>query len=325
MIKPRSIFPFLVAGVLISLIMTDNSFSQPRSKLGGLPGSATRMGYGAFGIGMGNAVSALVSKDIVGYYNPSLTPYQNNPSVSATVGFLSLDRNLNTLHYGQRLKPQAGLFVGILNAGVGDIQGRDINGRKTDNLSTSENVFFLSFGLRIGQKLSLGVTPKIFYYSLYTDVSSTTAGIDFGALYRFSDQISVAYVLQDLGSKYRWDTSQLYGVQGNVREEEFPVRNRIAAGYSNEELGLKAGLEFELIDTVPLMRAGVNVRLVDQFQIRGGIDQIYFSGDIPPRPSLGFSAQSTFTSWTPVLSYVYVIEPFAPSGIHMISLSVQFE
>jgi hypothetical protein len=282
------------------------------------------MGFGAVGIGMGNAVSAVRSSYIVGYYNPALTPYQVNRVGTATVGLLSLDRNLNFLSYTQALPPTAGLSVGIQNAGVSSIEGRDRDGRKTETLSTSENMLVLSFGIKVGGKVSLGVAPKIYYYSLYTDLSSTTVGFDVGAGYAVSDQIMVALVVQDIGSKYKWDTSKLYGVEGNVRDEEFPTRGRLGASYANSDWGFIGSAEFEIISNTYLARFGAQLDLAEIFAVRAGIDQVSFSDEILPKPSFGFSVKYALDSWTPAVHYAFVLEPYVQSGMHLISLSGTF-
>ena len=297
---------------------------QNRSKLGGEPGATTRMGFGAVGIGMGNAVSAVRSAYIVGAYNPALTPYQVNRVGAASVGLLSLDRNLNFLSYTQALKPTAGLSVAFMNAGVSDIEGRDRDGNKTETYSTSENMLVLSFGIRVSPEISLGVAPKIYYYSLYKDLSSTTVGFDVGAAYALNDRITLGVVFQDIGSKYKWDTSNLYGLEGNVRDEDFPVRYRLAASYGNPEWGLIGSAELEAISETILARVGAELEIVPAFAVRAGLDQISISDELLPKPSFGFSLKYPLESWTPALHYAFVLEPYVQSGIHMISVSGTF-
>jgi len=297
---------------------------QNRSKLGGEPGATTRMGFGAVGIGMGNAVSAVRSPYIVGYYNPALTPFQVDRVGAASVGLLSLDRNLNFLSYTQSLKPTAGLSVAIMNAGVSDIEGRDRDGNKTETYSTSENMLILSFGIRVSPQISLGVAPKIYYYSLYKDLSSTTVGFDVGAAYALNDRITFGLVFQDIGSKYKWDTSNLYGLDGNVRDEDFPVRYRVASSYANPDWGLIGSAELEAIGETILARVGAELEIVPAFAVRAGLDQISISDELLPKPSFGFTLKYSLESWTPALHYAFVLEPYVQSGIHMISVSGTF-
>ncbi|MGH2568507.1 MAG: hypothetical protein ACRDGA_09225, partial [Bacteroidota bacterium] len=175
------------------------ALTQPASstKLGALPGAALRMGFGARGIGLANSMSAVNVGEMSGYYNPALVPFYTSRVGTASYGVLSLDRRLNFLAYGQDLKPTAGISVGIINAGVGNIDGRDVDGRPTRTYSTSENSAILSFGVRTSDDFSFGLSSKILYYHLFEGLNSTTVGFDLGVLYSVTEQWTVSAVLQD--------------------------------------------------------------------------------------------------------------------------------
>ena len=90
------------------------------------------MGFGARGIGMGNAMSSVTTGNLVSYYNPALSPFQENNSFQTGYSFLSLDRSLNFLSFTRKFdfysakdtsadrKPSrtAGISAGIINSGV---------------------------------------------------------------------------------------------------------------------------------------------------------------------------------------------------------------
>lgn len=293
--------------------------------LAGQPGAATRMGFGARGIGMGNAVSALTSGEVPGYYNPALAPFQNIPSAHAAFGFLPLDRNLNSLSYSQLLPPTAGVSFGVLNAGVGNLEGRNRDGMVTETYSTSENVFLLSFGTKVGDNTALGISAKIFYYSLFEGVSSTTVGLDLGFVTLLTEGLTLALAIQDINSKYKWDTSSLYGQSGNTSIEKFPLRRKVALAYSLQSLNAVATAEAEWAGSVFLSRFGVEKELVEGIAVRGGLDQISLNGEIDSKPSLGFSIQTPIATWQPSIHYAYVVEPYSPGGIHILSITLRFE
>ena len=154
------------------------------------PGAFGRMGFGARGKGMGNAMSAVIYGNVSSYYNPALSPFQSGNSFQTSYSFLSLDRSLNFLSFTKNFefgkkkdesgneKPRsvAGLSIGLINAGVGDIQERDNQGNVTGDISTSENLAFLGLSTRFSEKVSIGITIKFFYYKLYEDITSTGIG-----------------------------------------------------------------------------------------------------------------------------------------------------
>jgi hypothetical protein len=299
--------------------------SDGSSSLGGLAGAPFRLGFAARGIGMGNALTAVPYGNVSSYYNPALLPYQSLPTVLLSYGSLTLDRRLNFLSYTQHLNPDAGLSVGLINAGVSNIDGRDNDGQPTQTYSTSENQFFFSFGLVPDNKFSLGVTAKVLYYSLYTDVKSTTVGLDIGGLYSISDELKLGLVIQDVLSKYKWDTSKLYGETGSSYVDNFPLRKRLGISYISRDWGLLASGEIEWIGSAGYARFGTELDLFSGLQIRAGIDQISFAGDVAAKPSVGFSVQTAVASWSPRIDYAYVFEPYVSTGMHYLTLSLSFQ
>jgi hypothetical protein len=284
------------------------------------------MGFGARGMGLGNATTAVTWGDVNGYDNPALLPWAEYRFASASFGILSLDRSLNFLVFSMPLQPQAGLSAGIINAGVSDIDGRDNDGVQTGALKTSENQAFLSFGVRTKPGLSLGATLKVLYYHLYTDMTSVTAGIDLGAYYPVSQDLAVAATVRDINSKYKWDSSTLYGQQGTTAEDHFPTRVTVGASYQlPDSIGaVSAECEFSNSSTIQV-RAGAEIPVVTGLILRGGIDRI----DLKEkgngiRPALGITVERPLGAWTPRLHYAFVLEPFSPGGLHMISLSARF-
>ena len=310
------------AAALLSIFLGQASSAQ----LGGTPGAFSRMGFGARGIGMGNAMTAVTTGDIVGYYNPALLSWSEYRHASASFGVLSLDRRLNFLSYSQPLEPNAGISAGIIKAGVSNIDGRDADGEPTGPLKTSENEIFLSFSNRFKGGFSLGITIKFLYYQLYTDVTSSTVGIDVGLLVPIGNAVTLGATARDLNSKYRWDTSTLYGQKGSSKTWDFPQLFTIGAAYKlPDSVGIIA-VDLEVTDRKTIAaRFGVEIPLIPEVSVRAGMDRI----DLKEKgngvkPSFGFSARTSIDSWTPAVTYAFVVEPFSPTPTHIISLSVIF-
>lgn len=329
---------FFILVVLFSSLI----IAQPRfSELAVSPGAFSRIGFAARGIGMGNAMSSITEGELVSYYNPAVTPYQENNSFQAGYSFLTLDRALNFFNFTKRFdfysskdtntvnrKPRttAGLSVGIINSGVHNIDGRDNNGLPTGELSTSENQFFIGLAARISEKISIGLTTKFFYYSLYENISSTSVGFDIGALYRINENFNISLVVADLMSKYQWDTAPIYEQEGIKTEDNFPNLRKFGASYRNKELGLLGSIEFENSSVkTNILRAGVEYNIYDQFYIRGGIDQFNVSNtDWPVKPSLGFSFFQPFSNFVVGVDYAFQIEQYSSADRHIVSVNFNF-
>ena len=90
--------------IVLSLLFVSGVVAQSDqySELSSLPGAFSRMGFGARGMGMGNAMSAVITGDMVAYYNPALSVFQEKNSFQTSYSFLSLDRNLNFLSFTKK-------------------------------------------------------------------------------------------------------------------------------------------------------------------------------------------------------------------------------
>lgn len=327
----------------ISLLLFNvAAFSQPEfSEMAVSPGAFSRIGFGARGIGMGNALSSITEGELVSYYNPAITPFQENNSFQAGYSFLTLDRALNYFNYTRRFdfysakdtiietrKPRttAGLSIGVINSGIRNIDGRDNNGLPTGELSTSENQFFIGLAARISEKISIGISTKFYYYSLYDEISTNSFGLDIGALYRVNENFNVAFVIIDINSKYKWDTSPIYQQSGIVSEDKFPNLRKLGVSYRNNELGLLGAIEYENSSVkTNIIRAGVEYNIYDKFFIRGGVDQFDLSNtDWPVKPSLGFSFFQPFGNLVVGIDYAFQIEQYSGADRHILSVNFNF-
>jgi len=328
--------------ILIIILASKIIIAQPQfTENAARAGAFSRMGFGARGMGMGNAMSAVITGELVSYYNPAVTVFQENNSVLTGYSFLSIDRNLNFLSYTRRFdfyskkdsldenpKPRnsAGVSLGIINAGVNNIDGRDNNGLPTGELSTSENQFYLAVANRFSDKLSVGITAKFYYYKLVEEINTTSFGVDIGAVYKVNDQFTVALAVIDINSKYKWDTSPVYKKDGVITEDKFPNLRKLGVSYLNKEIGLLASLEYENSSAeTNILRAGVEYNIYEGLHLRGGIDQFNLSNtDWPIRPALGFSFYKSFGNFKVGVDYAFVVEQYSSNDRHIIGLTFNF-
>jgi hypothetical protein len=299
------------------------------------------MGFGARGMGMGNAMSAVNEGNLVSYYNPALVVFQQGNSFSSSYSVLSLDRSLNFLDYTRRFdfgqktnadgstspRSTAGISIGLINSGVSNIDARDDEGTKTGNLSTSENQFFVAVANRFSQKLSIGFTFKFYYYKLYQGLSSTGLGFDVGALYQFSKVFTASLMVSDINSKYQWDTGSLYGQSGTISKDKFPLLKKIGFAYKFTESKIIASVEFENSNAgTNILRGGAEYNIYENFFLRGGFDQFNLSNsDFPIRPSCGFSYFYSLNTVKFGVEYAFVIEPYSSSSSqHIVGININF-
>jgi hypothetical protein len=291
----------------------------------GRAGAFARIGFGARGMGMGNAMTAVVSGEISSYYNPALPAFSEARYAAGSFGFLSLDRSLNFLSYTMPIHPTGGLSAGLINAGVSDIDGRDADGARTQSYSTYENQVYLAFSNRVDKNVSIGVAIKLYHSKLFEGVTTTTVGFDAGILVRPADGLAVGAALLDIGSKYKWNTKDVNS-SGKETEDKFPMLKRLGVSYTFAEPAIVAAVDIEHASGgSPIFRGGVEYAIVREFTVRAGADRMDFGDDATGvKPTFGFSVNKALEGWTPSLSYVYTHESFAPRGFHMITLSAIF-
>lgn len=330
---------FTIAAIVFfvgSLFAQSNQFVEISSQ----PGAFSRLGFGARGMGMGNAMSAVISGDLVSYYNPALTPFQEKNSFQTSYSFLSLDRSLNFLSFTRKFdfgkktdsegntspRSTAGVSIGVINSSVGNFQQRDNQGNVTGELSPFENQFFIGLANRFSEKLSIGFNAKFYYSKLYEEVSTTTFGIDIGALYILNENITISAMLTDLVSKYEWNTTPIYDQEGYSTEDKFPLLKKIGIAYKVDNPNLIASLEFENSSYgTNYIRFGVEYNLYSGLFIRGGLDKFNLSNkDVPSNPSLGFSYFHSTNSLMLGVNYAFVVEPYSSSDRHIIGIDINF-
>jgi len=311
----------------------------------------TRMGFESRGMAMGNALVADVSGHTSPYYNPALAPELTAQHIGFSAAYLRLDRQLQSVALGSPLQPRAGLAVGLLHAGVSNIDGRDNSGFHTGTLSTDEFAFFMAFGLRLTERASAGIALQLFRADLHDLVDPVNSvGLDFGVAVRATDRLTVGAVVEDLLAKYDWDTSSLPGGGGKTTRDQFARRARLGASAADGagRLRINAEVEFmleslevrstfvELSSGIPIERTESETirRLSSQFRfgaeyypssvfaILAGVDRLGSDALTGAAPTAGFLVEQPFGSLVVRAAYAFVLEPSATGSAHVLTLRV---
>ncbi|MCS7012006.1 MAG: hypothetical protein RMI34_03660 [Chloroherpetonaceae bacterium] len=352
-----------IAGIvwLFLAVAAGHSFAQ----VSGAAAPFSRMGFSARGTGLGNAGTAIAtSGELHPYYNPALVGFTEYYDASVTYTFLSLDRTLNFVSFLGKIGPTAGIGAAWINAGIGNIDARNRDGKQTGTLSTSENLFMLSFANRFTDALSLGLTLRGYLASLVAQIRpSFTIGLDAGALYRFSldslTYLSLAVSVADVLSQYRWDTTPIYDQQGLTTIDPLPLALRAGIALQWEQLFgwhtivlaadvqlltaslegrrttfiVENGIARPTLETESLRRSETHLRLGAMLQplrilkFRIGVDRLGLQGIgffELAKPAFGFSVEYPIDRVVAALDYTFMLEPNAPFGLNFLSLGVKF-
>ncbi len=299
-------------------------------------GAFSRLGFGARGMALGNALVADASADVSPHYNPALLPSASGQRISASAALLSFDRELQFLEFTTPLGPTAGIGLSLTHAGVNDIDGRNADGVHTETLSTDEFALSLAFGNRFADWFSVGTALTLYQSDLVPEVDPVRGfGVDLGVRVQATDRLSLGGTVNDLLAKYEWDAS---GIGGGSHTDRFPVRVHLGASYAllGERLRLLAEVEsrsterdrrasdilvtsggprqqsrtesFSLLDVRG--RVGASFRLVDILEVRAGLDRIGVDGTTGLRPSAGFGVQQSVGNLDLRISYAATLEPY---------------
>jgi hypothetical protein len=301
---------------------------------------------------MSNAMVADIFGDISGIYNPALATFQEEGLVNLGYSFLSLDRNLNFVGFTKKVKlpkqPKggAGITFAWINAGVDNIDGRDNDTKQIGLFSTFENEFYLGTAFIINDQISLGIGFKLYYAKLFENVTSSSFALDFGGTYKASDKLAFGIAVKDLGAKYDWSTTELYGSLGNNTEDKFPVLLDIGATYLlPKNLGITSLALRQVFNPFPnsnsvtitpddvtdntILRFGFEINIVPQVQFRAGLDRIDFNtddftGNLEPSFGLGLN-KSLSQNINLGIDYSFQLEPFSHDPVQDIGIVFKFK
>lgn len=304
-------------------------------------GAFTRMGFGARGMAMGNALVADGFGDASPYYNPALAASATRQNLEASAALMTFDRELQFLQFATPLRPLAGVAAGLTRAGVSDIDGRDESGYHTRTYETEEYAFFLAFGLDIGDMVTAGVSLQFFRSDLAEELRPADAfGLSLGLLARPARRLTVGVAVDDLLAEYDWDTTPFYDTGGRMRSDRFPVRLRGGAAYQVLEQRARLMLEYESRFREALLRRtavrsdlvrhhesrvrmGGEVVLSEVIALRGGVDHL--TGGAPlehATPTAGFMIEQPAGNLMLRGEYAFTLEPYASGTLHVLTIRV---
>ena len=338
--------PIWTAGLLAGLL----ALLPATGAWGQSTGAFSRMGFGARGIAMGNALAADASGNASPYYNPALAPHTMQQQIMLSSAFMRFDREMQFVQFATPIQPRAGLAAGFIHAGVSNIDGRDASGYHTQTYSTDEFAFFLAFGTRLGPRFTAGVGLQLFRTDLAEGVDPEhSIGIDAGLLFDATDRLRLALTMDDLLARYSWDTSGLYGAEGGATSDRFPLRLRVGASYRLRAPRVQLLAEYESrvsemeyrvrstqrIGSAPVegfetqratfyeagMRIGAEYEFSDFLAFRAGLDRIgrALSGNAP---SAGLALEKPIGNLTLRAEYGLALEPPDAGMLHLITLRI---
>ena len=284
-------------------------------------GSFLRMGSSARSMAMGSAFTAEIDPGFAAYHNHASMVFLERRQLGFSHHLLPLDRRFTATNFSIPLPPTASLGVAWISAGVDKIDGRTGAGQHTQYLSTSEDAFMVSFAQQLFPWFSAGINVKILRHQLpinEVDLSGKGIGMDFGIFVKTNSGANLAFMIQDLNSRYQWKTDKIFE-KGKVYAEQFPTIYRLGTTLQYNEFYVTAdgGILMNASETV-----GYTVRLGTEYQY---LDNYYFRAGLGNRRmSVGVGLDWSFIKENNArLDYAFVFEN--PAGAaHIFTYAISF-
>jgi hypothetical protein len=200
---------------------------------GGHAGVFLRLGFGARAMGMGGAFVAVADDATAGFFNPAGLVQIKQRIFGAFYRKMTLDRKLSYVVYNQPIRDEATIALAWINAGVGDVMGRDSDGHPTEEISNYQNAVHLFLGRRILDQLSVGLGIGYIQYNL-ANVDAYGIGFGVSVMGRPMPKLRLGASLEELGMRYSWASGeywQQFGLLGSSVKEDFPFNARVGTSY----------------------------------------------------------------------------------------------
>ena len=239
-------------------------------------GGFLRMGASARAMAMGSGFTAEIDAGFSAYHNPGSMVFTNKRQLGFSHHFLPLSRRFMAANISTPIPPSAGLGIAWISAGTDKIDGRTSSGEHTQYLSTSEDAFIISFAQQILPWFSAGINVKILKHQLpmnTMDLSGKGMGMDFGVFIRTEKGANLAFMVQDLNSRYHWKTDKIFE-RGKEYVEQFPTFYRAGTTfhYGKAYVAADGGMIMngkELLGYT--IRIGGEYPYMDHYFIRAGL------------------------------------------------------
>lgn len=313
---------------------------------GGSAGSFLKLGFGAQGMSMGNAVSSVPEIGNLSFYNPALNAFIVQRDFDLGTSVLSFDRSLHTTSGRFRLPPSAGLSFSIMNAGVSNIDGRSLSGYPTETFNANDYLIQTSFGVRATDRFSFGVSVKFIISNYHPDLSNSVGfGMDAGVLFKASPETFLSLVARDFLLTHNWGTNKLYGGKEQLEtnnyfpttllfgasqrflEHKLIISGELLARFQSSEFySTSISTDFfppsnsinrKKVSTTNLaVQFGVLYQIHERIRLQAGYSQrdIEFSGN--DSFSGGFSLFLPYDKFAPIVNYSITTEPNVGTFIH---------
>jgi len=257
----RTVLGRIIVGwlVLLALLAVFGDVTVAATNGGRAAADFLTVTIGARPAALGGAYAASSSDDLAAWYNPAGLGFSETSEVS--FGHVQWFQDV-TMHHGGasfRLTESSTLAANILYVDYGTIAGFDGNGASTGDLEANDMAAAVSFGQRLNDNFSIGVTGKYVGQRL-DDITASAFAADFGLRADFGD-VSFGATVANVGTRMKFEEVEEVlprSARGGIAVRLFQQQLMVTAEYENQFYGnavVRNGAEFN-IDHRYFIRAG---------------------------------------------------------------------
>ncbi len=286
---------------------------------GGYADAFLQPGFGARALGMGGAFVSVADDATGGFFNPAGLVQLKNRTFGAFYRKMSLDRRSSYIVYNQPIRGEAAIGLAWINAGVGNVTGRNRDGEITEEISNYQNSVQLFYGRKIIEELSVGLGMEYIQYNL-ANINAYGLGGGLSVMGRPIPKLRLGLSAENLGMKLSWtsgDYWKQYDLLGSSVKEEFPINIRFGASYLLLKDRLLLSSEFDKNEKQEVkIHLGAEGRILENVAGRIGYDK----GSL----TLGLGLRQKIRSMTLGFDYAFVGSRVGDDADHLISLQFEF-
>lgn len=309
----RNLVKRIIVGwiILVALVALFGRVTVAETNGGTTAANFLLIGAGARPAGMAGAFTAVSRGAEASYWNPAGLTSVEQCEVLLSHFVWYQDMTLEYGAFAHQLGHNAALAASITYFNYGTIQGYDLEGNPTSEISAYDLAAGLSLGYRTSENLSIGLTTKYITQKL-DDISGSTVAFDFGANL-VNDRFAIAAVLGNVGPKISFE-----GVA-----EKLPTLARLGFSYHPVAERLVTAIELEKrFGGATVIRNGLEFNYDEQYYIRTGYN--YYPGVDSRAFGAGFSAGLGLRMASYEFDYAYTFgEKYTSEDLHRFTFIVR--
>lgn len=235
------------------------------------PAAYLEMGVGGPQEAMAGAAAGTRNDVACGFYNPAGLSGIRGFQVEDQYTLLSLNQQLNYLGIANAFRDR--FFYGlswIYYSAGSDLEARTGPSLDPDSVfSDSEMTFIASIATRLSPRWSMGLNLKLYFQSLGTFSSGVGFGEDLGIQYRFTKDLTLGVVVQDIYTSIAYSSST--SGSSSDPEQIVPPTFKVGLADHEEQWNLKGNFDLSWSGDLGLIpRLGLEWRPMEALALRGG-------------------------------------------------------